>query len=987
MCAARLVGGLFHLRWLNMRSSWAAFRACIIVACFGFLVSAGKKPKLKIVKQATVKAVPKLKAKVRNAPDADSPISAKAELQELCALRLAETGITSTTTLRCRTKHHESKYSQMGTGFCKACLHKFYPETYKRTQVDRMSPCSICKKRADIAKRGLCKRCFSLRTCHSCENINDDDKARMCPVCPVYEKTQAKSVRLAMWCEACTTPAERALGVCHECQFVDHRCHHCEKGHAPSAGLQRCCACHASLRFCSACIGIVSMSQSKGLLCKACWGEQGRLCIACGVKPAQKPFLPFFRTCFGCRAVWFCSECKLPPSGDTRIQSCRMCPNLAMWCPLHWTAEQLQSKLCERHYKTDVLQCTYCMGDVGMACETWYGCSTTDCPRQIHACTACVESLTPERLRCDLCFSSSGRVCISCREEPARTDRKFARCCRPCFGKHFPAKAAMCVRAESDAYLARISKQQEWDGTEPALQLLLIPLSDTDENRLPEYSKEPHYLSPHHCRLCLQTYDPGGEEEHMRTCHDCNKGEYRNLVFRRTLAEWPQRITPQVLRTRLAAFKSELCDFNFKELPCAACCRLKRMCKLTSVTFPAIDADGPPAWLPWSREEWHVHRKGWYEGVDNILNADRYLDRFFHTADKCHEAETNLHAMRKEGCCPLDFKSVAAAESWLRRVETWRAQLRTDLYADCVPAPGAPEHRWLLYRSAELHEDAGSGAVSCSLCKCCRQAFSGIVAKTRAPDVRMPDVARANGLWRGPDPEQLTILSYTEAKVINLARVYVSVKRVFLDRGSYAGTSASEAPLYHQKNVVAYPQDPDTILACLGQSPAALASTIHVQFVGEGREGLRYHRDLQVSVERLRSAFRWLSVNSWHFMNATRHHEYWDSEALDHQLEDLLALYEKSLGGNSVPAEIIQGAARLDPRHSGVNAAGPADCLPRDDGEADDDETVRGPGAVDIGDADNCAGALDGGVDSITPIQIWDDVMRKYKVAQVSTPN
>ena len=217
--------------------------------------------------------------------------------------------------------------------------------------------------------------------------------------------------------------------------------------------------------------------------------------------------------------------------------------------------------------------------------------------------------------------------------------------------------------------------------------------------------------------------------------------------------------------------------------------------------------------------------------------------------------------------------------------------------------------------------------------------------------------------------------------MINLARIYA------LDRGSYAGASANEAPLYHQKNVVAYPQDPDTVLTCLGQSPVALASTVHVQFVGEGREGLRYHRDLQVSVERLRSAFRWLSVNSWHFMYATWYHEYWDSEALDPQLEDLLGLYEKSLGGktcSSAPAEIIQGAARLDPRHSGVNAAGPADCLPRDDGD-DDDEAAQRASAMDMGDADNCAGALDGGVDSITPIQIWDDVMRKYKVAQAST--
>ena len=37
----------------------------------------------------------------------------------------------------------------------------------------------------------------------------------------------------------------------------------------------------------------------------------------------------------------------------------------------------------------------------------------------------------------------------------------------------------------------------------------------------------------------------------------------------------------------------------------------------------------------------------------------------------------------------------------------------------------------------------------------------------------------------GPDPEALRCLSYAECKVINLARIYVSVKRVFLDRTSY----------------------------------------------------------------------------------------------------------------------------------------------------------------------------------------------------------
>ena len=88
----------------------------------------------------------------------------------------------------------------------------------------------------------------------------------------------------------------------------------------------------------------------------------------------------------------------------------------------------------------------------------------------------------------------------------------------------------------------------------------------------------------------------------------------------------------------------------------------------------------------------------------------------------------------------------------------------------------------------------------------------------------MPDVARANGMWRGPDPNELADLTYCENKVINLAKVYVSVKRVFLGRSSYAPTGQRESPLYHQRNVVAYPQDPDAALCALaGMGPASLS--------------------------------------------------------------------------------------------------------------------------------------------------------------------
>ena len=97
------------------------------------------------------------------------------------------------------------------------------------------------------------------------------------------------------------------------------------------------------------------------------------------------------------------------------------------------------------------------------------------------------------------------------------------------------------------------------------------------------------------------------------------------------------------------------------------------------------------------------------------------------------------------------------------------------------------------YRGANLQVNAADGAISCSLCKRCKAALRRVKddAKKR-PNLRMPEYARANGFWHGPDPEELQELSYAECKVINLARIYVSVKRIFLDRSSYASCSILE---------------------------------------------------------------------------------------------------------------------------------------------------------------------------------------------------
>ena len=332
------------------------------------------------------------------------------------------------------------------------------------------------------------------------------------------------------------------------------------------------------------------------------------------------------------------------------------------------------------------------------------------------------------------------------------------------------------------------------------------------------------------------------------------------------MAEWPQRISAQILRTRLAAFKQELCDYKFAQNPCASCCRLKRRCKLFDVVFPPADAQRPPEWLPWTEEEWLKHRKQWYESVDDILNINQYLERFFHVSGRLSAARMAVATFENDTGASPSFPSLAAAESWERRVQQWCENLRRDLHGDSLEAPGRSDQKWLLFSSEEVSIESGTGAISCQLCKKCRDAFAKVRATDRRPDVRMPEMARANGMWLGPEPEELRVLSYCENKVINLARAYVSVKRVFLNCSSYARTSHSEAPLYHQRNVVAYPQNADAALRAIGMDPDNLARTLQVQFVGEGRHEIRKHPDLQVSVDKLRPAFRWLSLNSWPFM-------------------------------------------------------------------------------------------------------------------------
>ncbi|CAK0897224.1 unnamed protein product, partial [Prorocentrum cordatum] len=480
---------------------------------------------------------------------------------------------------------------------------------------------------------------------------------------------------------------------------------------------------------------------------------------------------------------------------------------------------------------------------------------------------------------------------------------------------------AKLVQVESESYVDSLPPAQSWTGTEPALRLLLQ--KNHSQDALPAYSATPDYVHPEHCRLCLAHVRAEDLPAHLAEMHRdvldpaCDVLDYyQNVILQRSLTAWPTPISPQIVRARLAAFKAELTDANFTMAPCAVCARDKRRCKLQTTYLPDPSDDACPDWLQWHTDVWTAHKDAWHAQLDNVFNVDRYMELIFCESERLREAELNR----------------------------WAAAVRADLVADSTAAPGHPERRWLLYRPGISTSSAdGKGAASgitANMCKHCACALRELIGPRddRRPRVRVPLAAVANGMWRGADLHEFVDLTYAECKVINLAKVHVSIKRVFLSKASYAPTATSETPTYHQKNVVAYPQSPDTALTAIGMLPAALAQTMVIQFVGGTFDDLQRHPDLQVSVLRLRAAFRRLSLNNWMFMFATRHHEIWRSGTLHAALEALLS---------------------------------PADCTDSGARETDPTETAD----------DGKAAAVNGGMDDVPALRLWTRVVENFDVA------
>ena len=215
------------------------------------------------------------------------------------------------------------------------------------------------------------------------------------------------------------------------------------------------------MRFCTQCES--ALGKFGNLLCKTCWYAEGELCIHC--RSAARQHLNKYRSCKACLLKLFCQQCKAPPPGPS--PTCRMCSNLALWCTLHCTATELQSRLCRAHSTAYGAECAYCHSNAEDL--SWRACTTDGCPREVHVCGPCATKFEPNGIVCDSCWSASDKLCVACRSSVAQTERRFLRCCRSCFSKCFKSKEDEMVREASQAYRDSILNQQVWNGSEPAL--------------------------------------------------------------------------------------------------------------------------------------------------------------------------------------------------------------------------------------------------------------------------------------------------------------------------------------------------------------------------------------------------------------------------------------------------------------------------------------------------------------------------------------
>ena len=231
-------------------------------------------------------------------------------------------------------------------------------------------------------------------------------------------------------------------------------------------------------------------------------------CLICTEAFAQTA-KKFQRCCKKCYALRVCGGCQ-ELNNDPAAPMCTQCNSrLATWCARCTDDAQRASGLCLTcaglASAATQAPCAYCHEHDAQDIPRLATCSEQDCTGVVLCCTPCRESMHAGHLRCLACWRSKGQLCIACGKTPARRARHFGHKCWACTSdERVPASRTLAqrvLRPEAMDFLAKQQEKQTFDGTEPALQLLVLP--KVDSTPLPKYEAQPRYLSPAHCRICL----------------------------------------------------------------------------------------------------------------------------------------------------------------------------------------------------------------------------------------------------------------------------------------------------------------------------------------------------------------------------------------------------------------------------------------------------------------------------------------------------
>ena len=191
--------------------------------------------------------------------------------------------------------------------------------------------------------------------------------------------------------------------------------------------------------------------------------------------------------------------------------------------------------------------------------------------------------------------------------------------------------------------------------------------------------------------------------------------------------------------------------------------------------------------------QWPIMRDDWCAAIDALLLTERYTQ------------------------CFLDFLTEEQLSRLppLKKMQATKRQthIHEQLLTTSVRSPYSSHRRLLLFFPAQAHylgNRRGLGTFwpnASRECFLCRKCFTAITCK----QPQMPTHAIANGMWGGPLPQQLECLTYAERKVVQRARLYISVRRL-----RCTSTKGNRLPKFarswvHSSNVIAFPQEPEKL--------------------------------------------------------------------------------------------------------------------------------------------------------------------------------